>query len=57
MKEKFERIDPLLYRRQYQTAGGKSRVLYYGIFVDLKGNGVAFPLGNTSNGQETNSAN
>lgn len=45
MKEKFERIDPLLYRRQYQTAGGKSRVLYYGIFVDWKGQRRRFPLG------------
>jgi len=43
MKEKFEWIEPLLYRRQYETADGKSKILYYGIFVDWKGQRRRFP--------------
>src|SRR4051794_41112094 len=45
MKEKFDRIEKNLYRRQYQTANGNWSTLFYGIFVDWKGKRRSFPLG------------
>ena len=55
MKETFERVIerrgkvevPIkhLYRRQYQTAGGDWRTIYYAIFTDWKGKRRKFPLG------------
>jgi len=44
-KETFKRVEPLLYRRKYETADGKSRILYYGIFVDWMGTRRRFALG------------
>ena len=55
MKETFERVIerrgkvevPIkhLYRRQYQTAGGDWRTIYYAIFTDWKGKRRKFSLG------------
>jgi integrase len=55
MKETFERVTekhgkaevPVkhLYRRQYQTAGGDWRTIFYAIFTDWKGKRRKFPLG------------
>lgn len=36
MKQKFEKIEKHLYRREYQTASGDWSTLYYGNFVDWK---------------------
>jgi len=45
MNESFERIEPLLYKRQYETSNGEWSTRYYGIFVDWKGKRRKFPLG------------
>lgn len=45
MKETFERVAEHLYKRQYQTAGGDWRTIYYGRFVDWKGKRRMFTLG------------
>jgi integrase len=45
MKQKFECIEKHLYRRQYQTAGGDWRTLYYVIFTDWKKKRRTFPVG------------
>jgi hypothetical protein len=54
MDETFERVTerhgkvevPVrhLYRRQYQTATGDWRTIYYGIFTDWKGSGESSRL-------------
>src|SRR5688572_14536102 len=55
MEETFERVTerhgentfPVkhLYRRQYQTAGGEWRTVFYAIFTDWQGKRRKFPLG------------
>src|ERR1044071_3846994 len=55
MKETFERVTerrgkvevPVkhLYRRQYQTAGGDWRTIYYAVFTDWQGKRRKFPAG------------
>jgi hypothetical protein len=55
MEETFERVTerhggeqiPVkhLYRRQYQTAGGEWRTIFYAIFTDWQGKRRKFPLG------------
>jgi hypothetical protein len=45
MNQKFERIEKHLYLRQYQTAGGESRTIYYTEFTDWQGVRRKFPLG------------
>jgi len=45
MEQKFVRIAPHLYKRQYQTSNGDWSTLYYGIFVDWKGKRRTVPLG------------
>ena len=57
MPESFERVTerhgkteaPVkhLYRRQYQTAGGDWRTIFYAIFTDWKGKRRKFPLGSS----------
>lgn len=55
MTETFERVldaktkTPVkhLYRRQYQTAAGDWRTIFYAIFVDWKGKRRKFPLGSS----------
>src|SRR5262245_33803619 len=37
MKETFERVGDHLYRRQYQSANGEWKTIFYGIFTDWKG--------------------
>ena len=45
-KESFKRIERHLYKRQYQTASGEARTLYYGIMrCRLKKKLRYFPLG------------
>jgi len=50
MKETFERIDRHLYKRQYQDAAGNWQTLYYARFVDWRGVGRKFPLGEDPQG-------
>jgi len=45
MQETFEQIEKHLYRRQYQTATGQWRTVYYARFVDSKGIRRKFALG------------
>jgi integrase len=45
MKEIFEKIDRHLYRRQYQSAAGEWKTIYYARFVDWQGKRRTFPLG------------
>jgi integrase len=49
MKQKIERIEKHLYRRQYQTAGGEWSTLYYARFKDWKGKHRTFPVGSKLN--------
>jgi hypothetical protein len=44
-KEIFERVADYLYRRQYQSAAGKWKTIFYGIFTDWQGIRRKFPLG------------
>ncbi len=45
MNKSFERIEPLLYKRQYETSNGEWSTRYYGNFVDWKRKRRNFPLG------------
>jgi integrase len=45
MKETFERVADHLYRRQYTTATGQWRTMFYGIFTDWQGNRQKVSLG------------
>jgi hypothetical protein len=45
MNQKFERIEKHLYMRQYQTADGELRTIYYAEFTDWQGIRRKFPLG------------
>ncbi len=45
MNESFERIEPLLYKRQYETSNGEWSTRFYAIFVDWKRKRRNFPLG------------
>jgi integrase len=45
MKETFERVADHLYRRQYKTATGQWRTVFYGIFTDWQGNRQKVSLG------------
>ncbi len=45
MEQKFECLEKHLYKRQYQTAKGERRILYYALFRDrLKGKPRKFRL-------------
>ena len=45
MKETFERVAEHLYKRQYQSAKGQWKTIFYGIFTDWKGKRRKVPLG------------
>ena len=45
MKQSFERIEPHLYRRKYQTTSGDWHTRFYANFVDWKGKRRIPPLG------------
>ena len=45
MKETFERVGAHFYKRQYQSAVGQWKTIYYAIFTDWKGKRRKFPLG------------
>jgi hypothetical protein len=44
-REIFEKVGKYLYKRQYQTADGQARVMFYAIFTDWKRKRRKFPLG------------
>jgi integrase len=44
-REIFEKVGKYLYKRQYQTADGQTRVMFYAIFTDWKRKRRKFPLG------------
>jgi len=45
MNETFEKVAEHLYRRQYQTANGQWKTIFYGIFTDWKGKRRKMVLG------------
>jgi hypothetical protein len=45
MKESFERVGEHLYKRQYQSAKGQWKTIFYAIFTDWKGIRRKVPLG------------
>jgi hypothetical protein len=56
MNQKFERIEKHLYMRQYQTADGELRTIYYAEFTDWQGIRRRFPSGMTCRTLATSSA-
>jgi integrase len=45
MQETFEKIEPHLFKRQYETSAGDWRTIYVGIFTDWKGKRRKISLG------------
>jgi len=47
MKETFERVAEHFYKRQYQSAEGQWKTIFYARFVDWQGKRRMFPLGDS----------